>query len=516
MSRKARGFMLAAVLMLLTIVLCACKDETSADKGETEDRREPSYGGEIIVGITQDMDSLDPHKADGAGTKEVLYNIFEGLVKSDENGEFYAAVASDYSISEDGMKYSFVLGKDIRFHNGEPVTKADVIYSLKRCAGLLETSDPEVNTVSAFSIITDVVETEDGVDVLLSRPDTELLGYFTCSIIPEDYTGQDTFPIGTGPFKFVSYSPLSSVVLAKNEDYYVEGMPYLDKVTFKISANTDSAFFELLSGNIDIFPYLTEEQASQLPDIYEVGTGELNLVQALFLNNAVKPFDDIKVRQAMCYAIDRQMILDMVAGGKGVVIGSNMFPSFKKYYDESLADRYPYDIEKAKKLLTEAGYPDGFEFTIIVPSSYQFHVATAEVIVEQLKKVGITAKIQQIEFASWLSDVYKGRQFEATVIGLDSQLAPSDVLRFYPTESSKNFINYSNTQFDDVFSQAKAATDDEEKAGLYKEVQKIITEDAASVYIQTPAQQVAIKKELGGYKFLPIYVQDMSSIYFKK
>lgn len=513
MSKKVRSLLLVAVLMIMTVVLCACKDGTSGN----EDKDTPngsSDGGTIIVGITQDLDSLDPHKTVGAGTKEILYNIFDGLVKSDENGNFYAAVASDYSISEDGMRYSFVLREGVKFHNGEPVTKADVVYSLKRCAGLLETSDPEVRTISAFSIISDVVETDKGVDILLSRADTELIGYFTCGIVPKDYADQATKPIGAGPFKFVSYSPLQSIVLEKNEDYYVEGIPHLDKVTFKISANADSAFFELLSGNIDIFPYLTEEQASKVPDSHNVQVGELNMVQALFLNHEVKPFDDVRVRQAMCYAIDRKLILDMVAGGKGEIIGSNMFPSYKKYYDESLVDTYAYNIEEARRLLAEAGYPDGFEFTIKVPSNYQFHVETAEVIVELLKKVNISANIQLIEWASWLSDVYKGSQFEATVVGLDSQLAPSDVLRFYPSDSSRNFINYINPEFDKKLNEAKATVDEEEKAKLYKELQQILTSDAAAVYIQSPAQQVAVSKKLKGYLFFPIFVQDVSTVYF--
>lgn len=193
-----------------------------------------------------------------------------------------------------------------------------------------------------------------------------------------------------------------------------------------------------------------------------------------------------------------------------------MFPSFEKYYDKSLVSNYNYDLEKAKSLLKEAGYAEGLSFTVTVPSNYDFHVKTAQVIVSQLAKAGIDAKIKLVEWATWLSDVYTGRQFETTVIGLDSKLAPSDVLRFYPTTSSKNFMNYSNAQFDELFEKAKQATDENEKAGYYKQCEKLLTEDAASAYIQSPAQLVAVNPKLGGYKFYPIYVQDMSTIYFKK
>ena len=143
-------------------------------------------------------------------------------------------------------------------------------------------------------------------------------------------------------------------------------------------------------------------------------------------------------------------------------------------------------------------------------------VKTGQVIVSQLAKVGIKAEIQLVDWSTWLSDVYVGRDHDATIIGLDAQMAPSDVMRFYPTESGKNFMNYSNAQFDEVFAKAKAAVDENEKAELYKQCEKILTEDAAAAYIQSPAQLVAVNPKLGGYTFYPIYVQDMSSVYFKK
>ncbi len=489
--------------------------ESSSDM--TADADEPVYGGSVIVGITQDLDSLDPHKAVAAGTNEVLYNIFEGLVKPDKDGNLVPAVASDYSISEDGMTYTFTLRDGVQFHNGNLVTADDVIYSIKRSAGMLETSDPEVKVESALSVIADITSmvTEEGktqIQILLSEPNTELIGYLTTPIIPKDYDGQAETPVGTGPFKFVSYTPLQSIVMEKNEDYYVEGVPYLDQVTFKISANTDSAFMELMAGAIDIFPYLTEEQANQLSSTYDIEVGNMNLVQGLFLNNQAAPFDNMLVRQALCYAIDRQGILDMVAGGKGQIIGSNMFHGFSIYYNDTLEDVYAYNPEKAKELLAEAGYADGFSFTIKVPSNYQFHVDTAQVIVEQLKAVGIDAKIQLIEWASWLSDVYKARDYEATIVGLDAKLAPSDVLKRYRSTASNNFLNYENAEFDTIFAEAIGTIDQDIKIQKYKELQEILTNDAASVYIQDPALLVAVNKKLTGYTFYPVYVQDMSVV----
>ena len=549
--KKAFLFMM---LLALSIVLCACKDSTNEqgqtgsenqtgtgnqteskdEKGtdevntDTDTEKEPeeqgrnadsdsvSYRGEIVVGISQDLDSLDPHKAIAAGTKEVLYNIFEGLIKVDKDGNFVPAVAASYEITDGGLKYNFKLRENVKFHNGKVVTADDVIYSLKRVAGMLENSDPEVKAVSAFSIISEINKTDDGVQVVLKEPNTELIGFFTSGIIPCDYDNQAKAPVGTGPFKFVSFEPLVSMVVEKNPDYYVPGLPYLDKVTFKVTSGGDSSFMELLAGSIDIFPYLTNEQASQLNGRMDILDGSMNLVQALFLNNKVKPFDDLRVRQAVCYALDRTEIINVTAGGRGVIIGTNMFPSFSKYYDASLVNKYNTNLEKAKELLAEAGYPNGFTFTIKIPSNYDFHVKTGQVIVSQLAKAGIKAEIQLIDWGTWLDDVYYGRKHEATIIGLDSQMAPSDVLRFYPTDSSKNFINYSNTQFDEMFEKAKAAVDENEKSELYRQCERILTEDAASAFIQSPAQLVAVNPKLGGYTFYPIYVQDMSLVYFKK
>ncbi len=498
MKKKIISLVLVCVL---TAALCACKGGTDKD------------GGTIVVGITQDMDSLDPHKAVAAGTKEVLYNIFEGLVKPDEKGDLVPAVAKSYTISEDGLTYSFELRDNVRFHDGNKVTADDIVYSLKRCAGMLETSDPEVQEISALSVIKEIKADDTKVDVILESPNTELIGYFTTAIIPKDYEDQQTAPIGTGPFRFVSYTPQVSVVIEKNKDYYIENVPHLDEVTFKISASSDAAFLELLGGSIDIFPYVTDEQAKQLQDKFDILSAPMNLVQALFLNNKVKPFDDVRVRQALNMVIDRQEIIDMVAGGRADAVQSAVFSSYKTYYNEELASYYKKDIEEAKKLLAEAGYPDGFSFKIKVPSNYVFHIDTAQVIVEQLKAVNVKAEIELIEWATWLSDVYGGREFEATVVGLDAKLAPGDTLKFYPSDSSKNFINFSDASFDELYKEAVNEVDTDKKASCYKELQKILTEQAASVFIQSPYNVAAVSKKVGGYVFYPVYVQDMSTVY---
>ena len=507
-----RKFFLAVCSAFALTVLCACKDGTG--DGAISSGRFATNS--IVVGITQDLDSLDPHIAVAAGTDEVLFNVFEGLVKPDKDGNFVEAVAESYVISEDATLYTFTLRENVKFHNGKTVTAEDVVYSLKRCAGLLDVQDPNVLVESALSVINEIVATDERTVVLrLLQPNTELLPYLTCAIIPCDYEDQKTHPVGTGPFQFVSYAPLESFVVERFEDYY-GAKAHLNQVVFKIYANTDAAFLELMAGSIDIFPYLTQEQADQLSGKYNIEVGSMNMVQAMFLNNKVKPFDDAKVRQAVCYAIDKQEILAMLSGGRGNIIGSNMFPGLSVYYNEEPEGEYPYNPELAKKLLQEAGYDRGFSFEITVPSNYQYHMDTAQVIVEQLKEVGITVTIKPVEWATWLSEVYSGRDYQATIIGLDSNLAPSDILKRYVSTAKNNFINYESERFDTIFEQAVNTVSTEEKIVLYHELQQMLADEAASVYLQDPALLTAVNKGLCGYEFYPVFAQDMSLVYYEK
>lgn len=503
-------------ILVLSIALYGCSGDKNGNDNEPtpaadETPGTPTYGGSVVVGILQDLDSLDPHKAVAAGTKEVLFNVFEGLVKPDESGDLVPAVASEYSISEDGKVYSFTLRQNVKFHNNQTVTIEDVIYSIDRYISLNEEIEPVMSNIMAVNKVDN-----ETVEIILNETNTELTGYLTIGIIPENYDKMDTHPIGTGPFKFESYTPMGGLEVVKNEDYYISESPYLDEVEFKVITNTDSVIMDMLSGSIDILAYLTSNQAEQLKNDFNIEEGNMNLVQGLFLNNKVEPFNIKEVRQALYHGIDRQGILDMVADGKGEIIGTNMFPGFAKYYNGDLADLYSYDPELSKSLLNEAGYADGFSFIITVPSNYPYHVDTAQIIVEQLKQIGLDATISQVEWATWLSDVYAGRNYDSTIIGLDAKLAPRNVLERYQSEANDNFVNYNNKEFDEVFEKAISTTDDGEKVSYYKELQEILANDAASIYIQDPSLLVAVNTKLGGYTFYPVYVQDMSKVYYKE
>ncbi|MCF0122491.1 MAG: ABC transporter substrate-binding protein [Ruminiclostridium sp.] len=511
-------FALFLSALLLAAVLCGCGDTKPEEEAggfgsdETSSSGEIVVGGELTVAIAQDLgDSLDPYQMTAAGTREVFFNVYEGLVKPDADGNFIAAVASDYSVSEDGLTYTFPLREGVLFHNGDAVTAEDVIYSFETCAA---TSIFD-NMVAALS---HAKVTADGntITVTLSEPDSAFLSIVSgVYIVPADYKDQATAPVGTGPFKFVSRSAQENLVMEKFADYWGEPA-YLDKVTFKIFEDPNALMSALSAGSIDLANHQPYDRVEALKGgDFKILEGTMNLVQALYLNNAVEPFNKEEVRQAMCYAVNADEIMELTAAGYGTKLGSSIYPNFTKYFDESLADLYPQDIEKAKQMLADAGYPDGFKMTITIPSNYSTHMNVGEVLVEQLAQVGITATIEPVEWETWLTDVYAGRKFESTIIGFDaSTLNAGALLNRWMSDDDTNMINYNNKDYDAVMKKAAACTDDEEQTALYKEAAAILAETAANVYIQDLVDFALMKPDLDGYEFYPLYVMDLSKVHY--
>ena len=496
------------ILLVLSLVICTALTACFGGNGNGKDSSSGKKDS-IVVGIQNDLDSLDPHLAETAGTREVLYNVFEGLVKPDKNGDMVPAVARDYDVSEDAKVYTFTLREGVKFHNGKEVTAEDVKYSIERNAGLLE-SNPEP-LVSAFKKIESVnIEDSSTVSIMLKEADTELISFMTVAILPCDYDKQATEPVGTGPFKFVSYSPQQNFKIERFDEYWGDKTE-MACVEFRIVQNTDSVILDLQGGSIDIYPYLTDSQSTELSTSMDIVVGNSNLTQALYLNHKNEYFSNPLVRKALYYAIDREEIMSLVSGGDGTMLGSALFSGFGKYYKDCSKD-YSHDVEKAKELLKEAGYENGFTFKMTIPSNYQFHISTGEVIVEQLKKIGVTAEIELIDWTSWVNDVYTNREFEATIVGIDAKLAPSDMMLRYTSDYSKNFCNYVNEEYDEICKKAIATVDDDEKAEYYHQLQQILSDDAAAIFIQDAPSRVAVNKQLTGFTFYPIFVQDMSTI----
>lgn len=499
-----------ALLLSSAMLACALGSFSGATMVMAEEAGTASSGdAALTVGLPQDLDnSLDPYQITAAGTREVLFNVYEGLVKPDTDGNFVDAVASEHEISEDGLTYTFTLRDGVIFHNGEKVTIDDVLYSFETCAA----TTTSTAVAEALSDIQDI--TADGNKVVITLPAANSSFLSTVSgvaIVPASYKDQATAPVGTGPFKFDSYSPQDKAVFVRNDDYYGE-KPALAKVTCKIYEDANALFTALNSGALDMAFHLTVDQVNNLSNGYNVVEGEMNLVQALYLNNARAPFDDERVRQALCYAIDIDSLLELTEDGHGVKLGSSVYPSFTKYFDEDLVGAYPYDPEKAAALLKEAG-AEGISFTIKVPGNYTPHVDTANVLVEMLSMVGVNASIEKVEFSTWLTDVYKGRDFDATVIGFDAAyLSPDALLQRWVSDDGSNMINFNNAEYDAAIEKAQSSPDEEEQIQAYKEAQKILSDTAANVYLQDLADFVALNPEFTGYEFYPIYAVDFSKI----
>ena len=519
MKKRVITLLLAAAL---TVALCACgggqssqtaqptpaDDQTAGNTGSTG---EAADGGELTVGIAADLDSsLDPHvSSSSAGTREVLFNIYEGLVKPDTQGNLVPAVAEGYTANDTVDQYTFTLREGVRFHDGSEVTAGDVVYSLSRAAGL-ETGEPLMSTLSG---ITSVEATDDKtVVVTLSAPDVEFPAYMTAAIIPEGSDPADGI-IGTGPFKYVSRSPQENIVMERFDDYWGE-KAQCAKVTFKVIEDGQTMVMSLRSGAIDLAAHLEASQVAELTDL-TVQEGSMNLVQAVYLNNAQPPFDDIRVRQALCYAIDKQQVIDLAGDGHGTPVGSSMYPAFGRFFDAELVDYYQPDTAKALELLAEAGYDKDhpLEFTIIVPSNYTPHVDAAQVVVNLLDLLdgAVKAQIQQVEWATWYSDVYQGRQFEATVCGMDaSTLTGSAMLARFVSDNAKNFIGFENADYDAAY--AAALADGSKLVESFDACQQILAQQAANVYIQDLAEFVVMQPNVSGYRFYPLYVMDLACV----
>ncbi|GHV88860.1 hypothetical protein AGMMS50267_12200 [Spirochaetia bacterium] len=274
----------------------------------------------------------------------------------------------------------------------------------------------------------------------------------------------------------------------------------------------------LQGGNID-GAGITGSLLQQLgQDKFDVVPGYSGSVQLLALNNDVKGLDDLRVRQAINYAIDIPEIIDTAFYGYGEPSGSPLIPALTAAYETALKNPYSVDVERARRLLTEAGYGNGFALEITVPSNYTMHVDTAQVIVNQLAKVGVNATIKLVDWATWLSDVYDvytGRKYEATIISLDANtVSPRSFLSRYRSDAGSNFINFRNAAFDRVYDSICTETDDTVRAALYREAQRIISDNAAGVYIQDIIGfKVFPKGRFAGAVNYPLYVIDFSGVY---
>lgn len=494
----------------VTILLVGCTDPK---KGENEDVsvEKPT---KIVVGIPQDIDSLDPHLSNATGTQEIMYNVFTGLMSTTSKGELVPEIAKSYTTNDDMTRYIFKLNKDIKFHDGSDLTAVDVKYSFDRLCGKTEDQDKPLSSSYANVIDNIVVEDDYTVVINLKQVDAAFLSKMMAAIIPENSgVSQAENPVGSGPYKFKSYTPGMNIVLEKNKDYYIANQPYIDLVEFKIFSDMNTAVLSLSNGEINLMN-ITEDIIPQIPkDKLTIIDYPMNTVQLLGLNNDFEPFKIKKVREAINYAIDKDEIISMISPN-AAKLGSNFSPVMGLYYQDSLENLYKTDVEKAKNLLKEAGY-ENLKFTCKVASEYKLNVDAAQIIKQQLSKAGIDMQIEVIDWSTWLDDVYTNRKHEATVIGFTGKLDPDGILKRYVSSYSKNFINYNNIEYDNLINSAAKEANDDKRVSYYKDAQKILADDAASVFIMDPSNHMVIDNKLEGYISYPINFIDLRTLRFK-
>lgn len=499
-----KGLMIFMTCIMLCFLIAGCSNKT----GNTT---KSSVKKEMSVRILADPDFLDPHKAQASLTFRMMLNVFEGLFNPTPDGGVTPAIAKSYKVSEDGLTYTFTLRDGVKFHDGNPVTVDDVKYSFDRLMGT-KTGQPLSNKFSNVDSVT--TPDKSTIVIKLKTPDSAFLTRLTAQdaaiLEASNDAKQNDHPIGTGPFKFVKYSPQSSLVLEKNKDYWRKGIPYLDKVTFVIQPDDQSAFLSLQSGQLG----LADIPAAKIPEAkdFNIIKQNTNAVFILGFNNAKKPFNDVRVRQAINYAINKDDIIKGAFSGYGTKIGSNMSPAMGPYYKKGLEDYYATNIDKAKSLLAEAGYPNGFKTTVTVSSHAKVYSDAAQIVAQQLKKIGIDVKINVVEWPKWLANVYTKKDYEMTMIDFTGYLSPFQILQRYRTNVDGNLMNFSDPEFDQVMHDVLLTNDKNKQIQLYQQAQEILTKDAAAVFICDYQTIWALDKQYEGFKSYPIFYLDMGHI----
>jgi len=450
---------------------------------------------------------LDPTAGEAAAIDEVLYaNVFEGLTRIGSGGEVLPALAQKWDISEDGKVYTFHLHTGVKFHDGTDFDAGDVKFSLDRAR-----DEKSTNAQKGLFAQIDSVEVVDPatVKVTLKQPQGSFLynmGWGDAVIVaPESAEGNKEKPVGTGPFRFENWARGSSITIVRNPDYWGEPVA-LEKAEFRIVPDAAAAVPALLSGDVQAFPMFPADAVDQVRDDprFEVVIGATEGETLLSINNKKAPFDNLKVRQAISHALNREEIIQGASNGLGTPIGSHFSPGNAAYVD--LTGTYPYDPEKAKALLAEAGFPNGFEATLKLPPT-PYARQGGEIIASQLRQVGINLRIIPVEWSDWLDGVFKQKDFDLTII---SHTEPNDIDIY---SRPGYYFQYENPEFNKLIEELDVTSDDAKRGELYRQAQEILARDAVNGFLfELPKVGVWDKNLQGMWHNAPIQANDLTAV----
>lgn len=463
---------------------------------------------DLTLAMQLEPPHLDPTSAAAGAIDSVLYsNVFEGLTRFMGDGSVVPGLAESWEISDDGLTYTFKLRSGVTFHDGTTMDAEDVKFSLDRI-NAEDSANAQKALYSAISSVTVINPTT--VEVKLSEPNGNMLFNLAWGdaviVAPESIENIKQQPIGTGAFKFDSWSQGDKIEISRNPDYW--GTPaVLSKATFKFISDPTAAFAAMMAEDVDVFSGFPAPE--NLPQFeadprFQVLIGSTEGETILSTNNKMPPFDNVKVRAAVAHAIDRQAIIDGAMFGYGTPIGTHFAPHNPAYVDHTGMSNY--DPERAKALLAEAGFPDGFETTLhLPPPSYARR--GGEIIAAQLAAVGIKAEISNVEWAQWLETVFKGKNFGLTIV---SHTEPMDIGIY---ANPGYYFQYDNPAFQELMTKLNSTTDPDMRTAMLGEAQTIISSDYVNGYLfQLAALSVAKAGIQGLWANAPTQANDLTAV----
>ncbi|RME17422.1 MAG: ABC transporter substrate-binding protein [Alphaproteobacteria bacterium] len=460
----------------------------------------------ITVGMQLEPPNLDPTGGAAAAIDEVTYaNVFEGLTRFGPDGSIRPALAESWEVSEDGKVYTFHLHSGVRFHDGTEMNADDVVFSLDRAR-----AEDSTNAQKALFAGIESVEAVDPltVRVTLSAPNGNFpfnMAWGDAVIVaPESIATDATKPIGTGPFRFVEWAKGDHVTLERNPDYWGPA-PALARATFKFISDPNAAFAAMMAGDVDAFPVFPAPEALEqfkADPRFRVIVGSTEGETILAMNNGVAPLDDIRVREAIAHAINRQDIIDGAMFGYGTPIGTHFAPHNPDYVD--LTGLSAYDPEKSKALLASVG-PVRKLRMLLPPPSYARR--GGEIIAAQLRAVGIETEITNVEWAQWLEQVFKGKDYDLTIV---SHTEPADINIYARPDY---YFQYDNPSFRVVIDELSLSSDPMARRALNHVAQKIIAQDYVNGFLfQLAKTGVADARIEGLWENAPTQAIDLTGV----
>ncbi|MBA7650688.1 Periplasmic dipeptide transport protein [subsurface metagenome] len=488
--KRSLGLRLALIAVLTVLLLGGCAE------------KEPSV---LSFALSGNPDTLDPHKTSGTLTFQTLKSVYDTLTEPDQEGKIVPALAEKWEISDNSKTWTFFLRRGVVFHNGDKLSSQDVKATFERIKSE-EIASPKANEFAPIAAI----ETPDEYTVVLklSEPAAPLLATLASgwsAIMPKslidaghDFAGR---PVGTGPFKLTEWVRDSKLILKKNENYWMKGLPKLEGVVMNIIPERAVQVQGLISRQIDVSYIIDLEDVPQLEESGDVRIEKslTSLIMVMSMNCSKPALKDLRVRQAITQAIDKKRVLDVAYGG-GKVIGT--FMDYGNAYYKDFTHLYPYNPEKAKALLAEAGVGKETVLKMFLPQNYPLHVKAGEMYQEMLSKVGLNVKLQLVDWSTWLSDVYSGARYDLTVIGHTGKLDPDGTLANYG-QKDKRYVRWENPRAAELIKKAKTTTDFEKRKKLYGEALEIMAREVPFMYLGSSYRRVGLRKNVQGFRMTP-------------